>query len=226
MKVRTPLARVYKAVHNMFTARTRLLNELARTNSELQELNRSLRSAVDEKNKLLDQLKQQAADLERQTHEDGLTGLFNRKHFDNQFGYEFSRANRYGRSLVVIMADIDYFKKVNDTYGHQTGDAVLRVISTILKDTCRTVDFVARYGGEEFVVLLPETPSNGGIIVGERIRKSAEEYDWSTIKPEMKVTLSLGLTSNSGYNDHWRMLGAADAKLYDAKHGGRNQLRY
>jgi diguanylate cyclase (GGDEF)-like protein len=124
------------------------------------------------------------------------------------------------------MADLDHFKRINDDFGHQTGDRVLMVVAQILKESCREVDFIARYGGEEFLLLLPETPSNGAIFVCERIRKAVEDHDWDQLKAGLKVTISQGIAYNTKVENHLVMLHQADAKLYEAKRAGRNTVKY
>lgn len=203
-----------------------LIDELAQAYQELQHLNRSLAGANQQKTRLLEELGAKSAELERQTKEDGLTGLSNRRYLDVRLENEFARAKRYRRNLTVIMADIDYFKKINDSYSHQVGDRVLKKVAQIFFDNCRGVDIVARYGGEEFVLVLPETPSSGGILVCERIRKTIEEHDWAEIQEDLKVTISLGLCYDVGLSSHREMLSKADAKMYQAKKEGRNQVKF
>ncbi|MDI6741049.1 MAG: GGDEF domain-containing protein [Candidatus Edwardsbacteria bacterium] len=214
----------FRRIH--FFNRRRLLGELGNAYEELQALNRSLAEANEQKTRLLEQLQMQARELEQQSREDGLTGLYNRRYLDFRIENEFARAKRYNRNLAVIMGDIDLFKRVNDTYSHLVGDEVLKVIAHLFRENLREVDFVARYGGEEFVMLLPETPSNGAIMVCERIRSEIEHYNWGAVRPGLKVTMSFGLANDVSVKDHNEMLGKADAKLYEAKKNGRNQVRY
>ncbi len=206
--------------------RHKLLEELTKAYQEMEALNKSLSEANEQKTLLLEQLKLQAKDLEQQSREDPLTGLYNRRYLDFRLENEFARAKRYNRNLAVVMTDLDFFKRVNDTYSHLVGDEVLRVIAHLFRENLREVDFAARYGGEEFVLLLPETPSNGAILVCERIRREVEQYNWEAVRPGLKVTISLGLAHEVNVADHTAMLAAADAKLYEAKQNGRNQVRY
>ncbi|MDO9027105.1 MAG: GGDEF domain-containing protein [bacterium] len=203
-----------------------LIVELNRAYSELQDLYQTLADANQQKTLLLAELQAQKAVLERQNSEDSLTGLYNRRFIDLQLSREFLRAQRYNRNLIVIMADLDHFKRINDDFGHQTGDQVLISISQMLKESCREVDFIARYGGEEFLLLLPETPSNGAIFVCERIRKTVEGHDWDQLKSGLKVTISQGISYNTKVESHLVMLHQADAKLYEAKRAGRNTVKY
>jgi diguanylate cyclase (GGDEF)-like protein len=206
--------------------RRKLLEELTLAYQEMEALNKSLSEANEQKSLLLEQLKLQTRDLEQQSREDALTGLYNRRYLDFRIENEFTRAKRYNRNLAVVMVDIDNFKRVNDTFSHMVGDEVLKVSAHLFRENLRGVDFVARYGGEEFVLLLPETPSNGAILVCERIRREVEQYNWEAVRPGLKVTMSFGLCCDVGGKDHTEMLAKADAKLYEAKQNGRNQVRY
>jgi diguanylate cyclase (GGDEF)-like protein len=203
-----------------------LIAELSRAYDELRVLYDSLEQANLQKSRLLEELQQKTTELQRQTREDSLTGLHNRRYLDDQLFHEFVRAQRYNRNLSVIMADLDHFKQVNDLYGHGIGDEVLKIVSQIFRDNCREVDFIARYGGEEFVLVLPETPSNGAILVCERIRQAVEDYDWDKLKPGLKVTLSLGIAYILKVESYKDMLHQADVKLYEAKKAGRNVVKY
>ncbi|MBI5804507.1 GGDEF domain-containing protein [candidate division TA06 bacterium] len=203
-----------------------LIDELNRAYSELQNLYQTLADANQQKTLLLEELQAQKAVLERQNSEDSLTGMYNRRFIDLQLVREFIRAQRYNRNLTVIMADLDHFKRINDDFGHQTGDQVLMIVAQILKESCREVDFIARYGGEEFLLLLPETPSNGAIFVCERIRKAVEGHDWDQLANGLKVTISQGIAYNTKVESHLVMLRHADAKLYEAKRAGRNTVKY
>jgi diguanylate cyclase (GGDEF)-like protein len=193
-------------------------------NVELARAYEDLHRANEEKSELVAQLRQQADALDRQTKEDSLTGLHNRRYLDEQVPQEFSRARRFKRDLTVVMADIDNFKLINDKYSHQVGDEVIKTVAQILRDSCRMIDVLARYGGEEFVLLLIETPVHKARMLCEKIRVAIEQYDWSAIDPELHVTISMGLTDDLTLDDPQAMLAAADARLYEAKRAGRNQI--
>lgn len=157
---------------------------------------------------------------------DGLTGLYNHRYFQEQLEKEFSRAKRYNLSLSLVMLDIDHFKNVNDSCGHQFGDSVLKIISGILKRSVRDIDLAARYGGEEFVIILPETQKKNSRIVAERIRAKVEEQNFQPEDPSRKITISIGI---SGFPDddiatRLDLIAKADAALYDAKKSGRNRV--
>jgi len=153
---------------------------------------------------------------------DGLTGLYNHRHFQEQLEVEVKRAQRYDLNLSLIMIDLDHFKEFNDSYGHLEGDALLRKIAQILKSSLRETDFVARYGGEEFAVILPETDKEGASIAAERVRRTISKQTFGEVGAIM--TISLGVAS---YPDDACLRAAlikkADEALYRAKREGRNR---
>ncbi|PYP84461.1 MAG: hypothetical protein DMF61_19845 [Blastocatellia bacterium AA13] len=200
--------------------------ELANAYQDLQRLNGALQEANEQKSRLVEQLQQQAEELERKTYEDSLTGLFNRRYLDLRLPLEFERGRRFGHALTVALADLDFFKKVNDRFSHQTGDQVLKAIAGIFKSNCRAIDIVVRYGGEEFVLVLVETPLSKAAALCERIRNSVARYDWKSIQSGLSLTVSFGLAGNLRLGASEKLLAAADAKLYEAKQGGRNQVRW
>lgn len=154
---------------------------------------------------------------------DALTGLYNRHAFDCKLEEEFARWNRYGFPLSMIIVDVDYFKKVNDTYGHLAGDKVLHVIGAHLKKATRSVDFPARYGGEEFVVLLPEVDLKGARIVAEKIRRAVEEKPFRSGDNRVNITVSCGVASFRKGDARKTPFQRADEALYQAKRDGRNR---
>ncbi|MGE5625360.1 MAG: diguanylate cyclase [Bacillota bacterium] len=199
-------------------------HDLALQKDELHALTESLRSANREKEELLGRLQQQASELERQSREDGLTGLYNRRYLDGRLDFEVKRAQRYNRQIALAMADVDRFKGVNDQHSHMVGDDVLRTIANILRTQCRSIDIIARYGGEEFLLCFPETTHENARAVCEKIRKQVEDYDWSRLQPGLAVTLSVGVAAAPPVYDVDALIAAADEKLYEAKRGGRNRV--
>ncbi|NLM16769.1 MAG: GGDEF domain-containing protein [Candidatus Riflebacteria bacterium] len=158
---------------------------------------------------------------------DALTELFNHRYFQDALKHEFLRTKRYTKSLSLMILDIDFFKKFNDTYGHQTGDKVLQHVSKIFKKSVRDhIDTVARYGGEEFAVILPETTLEGAAAFAERIRKSVESCQPDFVETENKITVSIGLASTSmtDCETYSELIEAADRALYRAKRAGRNRV--
>ncbi|MBR1215358.1 diguanylate cyclase [Bradyrhizobium sp. JYMT SZCCT0180] len=161
---------------------------------------------------------------------DGLTGLANRRHFDERLSEEWARAKRDGTPLSLLLIDVDHFKKFNDHYGHQAGDACLRALARILDAQIRRpADLAARYGGEEFVLLLPNTDSEGCMQVGEKVREALLELGMlHALNPPSKlITVSLGGATNvpaQSMTDHAALIAAADRALYSAKNEGRDRL--
>lgn len=157
---------------------------------------------------------------------DGLTGLFNSRYFYKQLDAEIARSNRYGHSFSLILFDIDNFKIINDTYGHQAGDDVLLELARILQEASRVTDIVVRYGGEEFIIVLPNTSESDTLNLAERIRSSVEQRVFlPNLAPGITITLSGGIASfplhASGVKT---LLNAADMALYAAKAAGKNTV--
>ncbi len=166
----------------------------------------------------------QEAELERLRAlaiRDGLTGLFSRRHFDTRLAREQQRARRYGRSLSLLLVDIDRFKDVNDRFGHPVGDRVLQVIAGLIGGHTRETDLPVRYGGDELAVLLPDTDLDGARSAAEKLRGLVAARDWSDIAAGLSVTISGGVAAWSEAAD---LLGAADRALYEAKHAGRDRI--
>jgi diguanylate cyclase (GGDEF)-like protein len=169
-------------------------------------------------------IQRQKAELERQNREDSLTHLYNRRYVDLQIEQEFRRAVRYRRPLAVALADLDWFKRVNDEFSHQVGDQVLVIAAGILRDTLRSVDIVARYGGEEFLMVLPETALANARRVCEKSRAAIEEYPWHEVRQGLRVTISFGIAEVGGHETASEAIATADRKLYEAKNSGRNRV--
>lgn len=178
-------------------------------------------------NDMVRRLREGRTELERLTVTDELTGLANRRRLTMELEREVRRSERNGRALAVLMLDVDRFKHFNDTYGHPAGDAVLKRLAHILRDSTRDVDTVARYGGEEFLLILPETAGTGAAQVAERIRTGteAERFTPDAGSAEIGVTVSIGFAA---FPEHARtpetMIEAADQALYRSKEGGRNRV--
>lgn len=159
---------------------------------------------------------------------DGLTGLYIRRYFDLRLAEEENRVKRYGGKVAILMLDIDHFKGVNDRYGHQTGDEVLREVAKIVKSSVRqALDSPCRYGGEEFVAVLPDTDAAGALILAERIRQRVGTQIMEGPEGPFNVTLSGGIAfmDQQGWLPKTELLKRADSALYRAKEQGRNQIR-
>ncbi len=175
------------------------------------------------------QLEQSNSELRRLSSLDGLTGIANRRRFDEYFEAEWRRCAREGIDVGLVLIDIDYFKYYNDNYGHQQGDDCLKQVAWALNGAMRRPgDLVARYGGEEFVVVLPKTDVEGAMIVAERLRVAIEalNLEHSFSKCSAHVTISLGAASARAQSDlpAAELLGMADRALYAAKESGRNRV--
>lgn len=156
---------------------------------------------------------------------DGLTNLYNRRYLEGRLHKELAYSKRFHKPLTVLMADIDFFKRLNDTHGHQAGDHALRTFGEILTNSLREYDVVARYGGEEFVVLLPSTPKNQGGSIAERIRVSVARHDFKFRQISYSLTTSIGVAAYPENADTPEgLVRKADFALYQAKGQGRNQV--
>jgi two-component system, cell cycle response regulator len=162
--------------------------------------------------------------MERMATTDGMTGLFNNRTFQSKADEMLAHSRRYGRKCSLVLTDVDHFKSVNDTYGHLTGDQVLKGVARILKQQARDTDIVARYGGEEFAILMPETDAKGAKVIAERIREAIKAEVFQSEMGPLKVTLSLGIATAPDHGvDKLVLVEQADQCLYYAKRHGRNQ---
>ena len=164
-------------------------------------------------------------ETERLATTDGLTGLCNRRALNEQLAARLREALRYKRQLSFLLLDVDHFKKVNDSYGHPAGDAVLQSIALLAQAEARDTDVVARYGGEEMALILPETDAAGARVIAERIRTACAKALHQTEQGALKVTLSIGVSTSPGDGKTpGQLIEAADRALYRAKQGGRNRV--
>jgi diguanylate cyclase (GGDEF)-like protein len=163
--------------------------------------------------------------LEYMATTDALTELANRRHFMRIFALQLARAKRYHRKLALIFLDIDHFKAVNDTYGHATGDAVLKSVAQVLRGTARGTDTVARYGGEEFAILMEETGPQGAQRIAERIREALQKVTFGPQDAPFSKTVSVGVATFPEHGDEpEHLIACADDALYQAKRGGRDRI--
>jgi len=180
---------------------------------------------ITERKKIEKERKMLTEEIIRQTRIDGLTKVFNRQHLDKKLQNEVQRAQRYNCLLSVIMIDIDDFKEVNDTHGHQMGDKFLKMIAKGIRETIRTNDFVGRYGGEEFIVVCVETGIDEALNIAERIRRVIEEQQIIGKKSlQIKVTASFGVAQFKEPEDFDSLVTRVDTALYKAKNEGRNRV--
>jgi diguanylate cyclase (GGDEF)-like protein len=171
------------------------------------------------------QLQEMLTTVEAHAITDSLTGLFNRRHCETVLEKEFGRTARYNSPLTCLMIDIDHFKKVNDEYGHRTGDAVLKEVAQIIKSNSREVDTVSRWGGEEFVVLLPQTEKEKGELFASRLVKIISDHHFPGI-PGKHITVSVGIAGapDPSIDTGEKLINASDLALYEAKEKGRNRI--
>jgi two-component system, cell cycle response regulator len=156
---------------------------------------------------------------------DGLTEVHNKRFFHEMLEREASRSQRYERTFCIVLFDIDHFKKINDTFGHLAGDAVLRQLGVIVRGRVRRDDIVARVGGEEFAILLPEVGATGGVEAARKLRASIEDATFQFEGTVIPVTISLGVAEwKPGVADAQELMKIADEKLYEAKRTGRNRV--
>jgi diguanylate cyclase (GGDEF)-like protein len=163
--------------------------------------------------------------LRDSSERDALTGLYNRRHVDRRLLAEYNSWTRHHDPFAVLLFDIDHFKRINDTYGHPTGDAVLRRIAATVSPQLRNSDILGRYGGEEFIVILPHCDEPGAAVVAEKIRQAIEGDALEVSAGALRVTVSVGgCAATDGLASAAALVAEADQALYDAKHAGRNQV--
>jgi diguanylate cyclase (GGDEF)-like protein len=201
---------------------------LVELNQNYEAIVRRLEALVAEKEHLTEQLRKANLELSTLAATDSLTDLPNKRAFLQALARDLARADREAKPISLVMLDVDFFKRFNDTHGHQTGDDVLRLVGSVLKAAVRTGDVPARYGGEEFAIILPCTDAAGASIVAERIRAMLEGASIRGPAGSLRVTASLGVATLVGpgcQTGGEELVARADAALYEAKHAGRNRVR-
>ncbi len=204
-KKNVDLKQAYHEIEQRVMTRTKELNDAKR---ELQKANEGLK-----KDKRL---------FKSLSITDGLTKLYNHSHIIKLLSREVSRYQRYGRKFSILMMDIDNFKTVNDTYGHQVGDMVLKDVGALIRNNLRQSDIAGRYGGEEFLIIMPETDIDSALFIGERLRQNIENHYWH--KSNIKIAISGGIVEYDGKLDYEGILNIADQLLYKAKKNGKNRI--
>lgn len=164
--------------------------------------------------------------LEEEANIDFLTGCVNKKETETSIETFLKQHLRYKTPFSILMFDIDFFKKVNDTYGHLAGDFILKELAKIIQDIIRESDICGRFGGEEFLVLLPNTKMSGALKLAKRMRKSIEDYKFKFENQIISITMSIGITSASKNDSVFSLIERVDDALYKAKHNGRNRIEY
>ncbi len=192
----------------------------------LEELLLRLKRVLNERSLNLKQI-QMLKKLKKLSITDGLTQLFNSRHFYNQLKGEIERCNRYGHTLSLLLLDIDNFKDFNDTYGHLEGDKILIRLGKIIKSRLRNMDTAYRYGGEEFTIILPETYGEEAKTVAERLRAAVENEEFSDGEiAELGITVSIGVTQYCTEEVISNFVQRADQAMYKSKQGGRNRVSF
>lgn len=190
------------------------ITEFEETKQQLRHINAVMKTKVDE-------LHNVTSSLEEQASKDNLTGIYNRDKFEELFNSQINLSRREDIPLSLIIFDLDHFKSINDTYGHQAGDIILQEIVTLISKNIKTSDIFARWGGEEFVVLLPETSINGAYHFAEKLRKLIKSHNFSVVG---KVTTSFGVGEFNEYENKMTFFEKVDKALYIAKNNGRNRV--
>jgi diguanylate cyclase (GGDEF)-like protein len=213
------LLRQYRLAHE----NQQLIASLSAKNQALIEMNRELEAKIHERTHELAEANARLAQL---AVTDGLTGLYNHRHFHERIALEVERSQRSGLPLSLLMLDVDHFKQFNDTFGHPAGDEVLRQLARVLADTRRANDVVSRYGGEEFAVILVDTAKFTAAKVAERVRERTAGHDFTEAAAKAgKITVSIGVaTFPDDGSDAEALVRSADTALYAAKRAGRNRV--
>jgi diguanylate cyclase len=200
---------------------TRIIQDSAlRSHKELVDA----RKQADEAEARIQQLERELAEVSEMVHEDQLTGVLNRRGMDETFAKELHRSDRSKSPLCVALLDIDNFKKLNDTLGHQAGDKALIHLAQVIKECLRPADTVARYGGEEFVIILPDTPLQDGVEAVERLQRELTKKFFLNNNERILVTFSAGVALRNHEEDQEDLVGRADKAMYIAKKTGKNRV--
>jgi diguanylate cyclase (GGDEF)-like protein len=192
----------------------------AMTQLEMRRSLMTLEAAMDSQSRYVDQLEQAQQTLEHESTTDVLTGLGNRRAFDEHLDAELAKGGLNGGVVGLMILDVDFFKRYNDTFGHPAGDAVLRQLAGIMRQSCRSFDFSARVGGEEFAIILPGTTRESAFVIAERLRRSVQRAVW----PHRPVTVSVGVALAQPGDSAANLAERADIALYRSKRDGRNRV--
>lgn len=214
---------------NFKVAHKKLFTIAVALEENTQLLSRDLKGHSDEVSALSKKVHKLEKELEvakQESKEDFLTKLYNKRALDEFMRIKEAEYKRYERNFAIVIVDIDHFKKVNDIYGHEAGDAVLAAFAKVLKKESRTVDVVGRFGGEEFLALLSETDLDGGVIFAEKVRKHVEKARFIYKGKRINVTVSTGVSQRSDHVSLNAAINSADEYLYKAKKEGRNRVEY
>ncbi|MDF1874656.1 diguanylate cyclase [Sulfurimonas sp. SAG-AH-194-I05] len=215
--------------NNFKTAHKKLYTIALALEQNTQLLSKDLKNHDGEVKRLANKIRNLEKELEavkEESKEDFLTKLYNRRALDESLNIKEAEYKRYGHNFCILMFDLDHFKKVNDTYGHDAGDAVLAAFAKIIKQEARTVDVIGRFGGEEFLGVLSETNTKGGVVFAEKVRKHVLKARFMYKGSRIEVTVSIGIAERDKHVSLDAVLKSADEYLYQAKNEGRNQVAY
>ncbi|MBU6954190.1 GGDEF domain-containing protein [Hahella sp. HN01] len=201
----------------LLTALFMVMAQMALIGGFISNLRASLRAKNHQLNEALEKISVMAST-------DELTGLCTRRELMKQLSNELSRCRRSSGALSLCLLDIDHFKRINDSYGHQAGDAVLKKVAETMQSLVRSIDCLGRYGGEEFLLILPQTPLDGAFITAERLRRAVMDISFPEVAPEFRVTISLGAAELEEGEAMEGLIARADQALYAAKGAGRNRV--
>jgi diguanylate cyclase len=223
----TQLEPLKQLVHNQLSSIAEQINlhsqqeQIAREQLKLQL--QSLTEKVQDMEVESNELKSKLDIAQNKAVRDPLTRIPNRLALDDRLAEEIARSRRNGMPLAMLVWDIDFFKKINDTYGHKSGDKALMAIAVLLQKHCRQTDFVARFGGEEFVMLLPNTDANAALIVADKLRENVQRTKFKADGDTLSISLSCGISELLASDNKETLFERADKALYQAKQSGRNR---
>jgi len=197
------------------------MHKLKETEKTLEDMSTRLSEIKEE----ADEIRKRSQEIEFEAITDALTGLHNRKGYDEKLSETIAHVNRYHIKSSFIICDIDFFKQINDNFGHKVGDLALKKLASLLKDRLRTSDFIARFGGEEFVIILPHTDLEGATVAGNGLREFIDNAAFSYKGNQIPLTISVGVSEFKIDDDHSSVFERADNALYLAKNSGRNTVK-
>jgi diguanylate cyclase len=203
---------------------TKRKHDMARL-KETEKTIEEMQNRMNEVQREADEVRKRAQEVEAEAYRDTLTGLHNRKAYNDKIEEVLAHVKRYNIPASLMICDIDYFKNINDTFGHKVGDLALKKLGELLKDRLRINDFISRYGGEEFAIVLPHTDIKGAIIAGEGIRSYIDQSIFSYKDKKIPLTISVGISSFNKNDDINTVFERADKALYLAKNSGRNKIK-
>lgn len=216
-----------KTITNFSIAHKKIYSIAVALEKNTQALTSDLKKHNNEVNLLSKKIEHLEQELQRardESKEDFLTKLYNKRALEELMNIKEAEFERYGHNFTVVFLDLDHFKEINDTYGHDAGDAVLFAFAKILKNEARAVDIVGRFGGEEFLAILGETDAKGGIVFAEKVRKKLKKSSLMYKENQIKITVSCGVSDRKSNFSLQSLLKSADENLYKAKHEGRDRV--